>query len=75
MDLLKKRAKFININNNLHQKFYKCHPRLRLKVNLSYNWDFTGSPLWDLFSRETEMLENTWNTAVRIMFDLPRQTH
>ena len=40
-----------------------------------YNFDFTGSPIWDLFSKEAIMLENSWNTAVRIMFDLPLQTH
>ena len=28
--------------------------------------------MWDLFCREAVMLENTWNTAVRIMYDLHR---
>jgi hypothetical protein len=31
--------------------------------------------LWDLFSREAVMLENTWNVSIRLMFDLPIQTH
>ena len=44
-------------------------------MNLIYNFHFTGSPLWDLFSREATMLENSWNTAVKVMFDLPVATH
>ena len=31
--------------------------------------------MWDLFSKEAIMLENSWNTAVRLMYDLPLQTH
>ena len=40
-----------------------------------YNSHFSGSCLWDLFSRESEMIENTWNTSIRLMFDLPLATH
>ena len=40
-----------------------------------FNFHFTGSPLWDLFSREAVMLENSWHTSARIMFDIPLQTH
>ena len=39
------------------------------------NSHFTGSPLWDLFSRESEMFYNTWNKSVRLMFDLSLRTH
>ena len=35
----------------------------------------TGSPLWDLFSRETEMICNSWNRSVRIMLGIPFNTH
>ena len=44
-------------------------------MNLIFNFHFTGSPLWDLFSKEAVMLENSWNMAVKVMFDLPIQTH
>ena len=30
--------------------------------------------MWDLFSREAIMLDNSWNTVVEIMFDLQMQT-
>ena len=44
-------------------------------MNLIFNFQFNGSPVWDLFSKEAIMLENSWNTAVKVMFDLPVQTH
>ena len=31
--------------------------------------------MWDLFSKEAEMLENTWNSSFRIIYDLPRNSH
>ena len=74
-DIRVKRAMFIDKNNDLNQEFNFCHPRTKVKMNLIYNFHFTGSPLWDLFSPEAAMIENTWNTAVRIMFDLPFNTH
>ena len=74
-DIKVKRAVFIQKNIDLNQEFQACHPVTKVKMNLIYNFHFTGSPLWDLFSREAIMLEKSWNTAVGIMFDLPMQTH
>ena len=74
-DIRVKRANFINKNIELNQEFLFSHPSTKVKLNSIYNFHFTGSALWDLFSREAVMLENTWNTAVGIMFDLPLQTH
>ena len=59
----------------LAQEFLFCHPLTKFHLNQVYNSSFTGSPIWDLFSRESEMLENSWNTSFRIMFDLPFSTH
>ena len=74
-DVKMKRAQFINKNNELIQEFKFQHPRVIFGLNKTYNSHFTGSPLWDLSGREVEMLENSWNTSVRLMFDLPRTTH
>jgi hypothetical protein len=74
-DIKIKRAAFIDKNNELNQEFAFAHPLTKVKMNNIFNFHFTGSPLWDLFSREAIMLENTWNTAVRIMFDIPLSTH
>lgn len=70
-----KRAQYVEKNNELYQEFYFSHPKTRFKTNSIYNSHFTGSPLWDLFSREAEMLENTWNSSFRIMYELPVDTH
>ena len=74
-DVKVKRANFISKNIELNQEFSFSHPLSKVKINLIYNFHFTGSQLWDLFSREATMLENSWNTAVKVMFDLPVATH
>ena len=74
-DILVKKAKFIERNNTLRQEFSFAHPRTLLQLNQIYNSDFTGSCVWDLFSREEEKLENSYNKAVRLMLGLPINTH
>ena len=74
-DMRVKRAQYITKNNELCQEFLPCHPRAKFHLNYVYNSSFSGSPLWDLFSRESKMIENTWNTSFRIMFDLSFRTH
>ena len=74
-DLLEKRARFISRNMELIQEFSFAHPVTKCQVNEIYNFHFTGSPLWDLFSREAEMLENSFNLSVRSMYDIPRESH
>ena len=60
---------------SLRQEFSFAHPKTLLQVNQAYNSDYTGSPVWDLFCKEEEMLENSYSVAVRLMFGLPRETH
>lgn len=74
-DISMKKAQFINRINQLNQEFCHHHPFTKFKLCLIYNCDFTGSPLWDLFSTESIKLENSWNISCRIMFGLPRNTH
>ena len=74
-DIKVKRAAFINKNIELNQEFNFCHPSAKVRINQIYNLHFTGSVMWDLFSKEAIMLENSWNTSVRVMFDIPLQTH
>ena len=74
-DIRMKRAEYINKNNEIIQEFSFCHPKAIFHLNKVYNSHFSGSCLWDLFSREAVMLENTWNVSIRLMFDLPIQTH
>ena len=74
-DMNIKRAQYINRNNELCQEFYFAQPETKFHINRIYNSHFTGSSLWDLFSREAKMIENSWNVSFRIMFNLPRTTH
>ena len=69
---------FINRVNELSQEFYFAHPpRLgsKVRINNIFNSYFYGSPLWDLFGKEADRLDKTWNVSQRILLGLPRQAH
>ena len=71
----KKRACYIDNSNEILQEFSFSHPSTKIKINSIYNSHLTGSCLWDLFGREAVMMENTWNASMRLMLDVPRDTH
>ena len=70
-----KRAMYIQRNNEIEQEFYFAHPSTKFHLNTVYNSHFSGSSLWNLFSHETEMMENRWNRSFNIMYKLPLATH
>ena len=70
-----KRADYINKNNEIKQEFNFSHPKSKINFNSNYNSHLTGSCLWDLFSKEAVMLEKTWNVSMRLMLDIPKETH
>ena len=74
-DLQIKKAQYINKNNELEQEFHFCHPKTKFTVNKIYTSHFTGSPLCNLFGCEAVKLESTWNRSVKIMYNLPYDTH
>ena len=74
-DILQKRAKYIQRNNEILQEFYFANPETKLKLNNIYNMSLYGSPLWDLFSKPIESLEKTYNRSMRMMMNLPLETH
>ena len=74
-DTGEKRAAYIAKNNELNQEFHYAHPHTKIWINNIYNSSFYGAPLWDLFSRDFEKLEKSWNVSQRIMLSLPRRTH
>ena len=75
MDIKIKRANFINKVNELIQEFYFAHPKTIAHINAIQNSHFYGSVLWKVGSRPVEMLEKSWNVAIRRMFSLPVNTH
>ena len=70
-----KRAKYIERNCELMQEFWFAHPQLKCKLNKIYNSSFPGSVLWDFTSDSVSSIINSWSVSVRLMWDLPRQTH
>ena len=74
-DLMEKRAQFINRNNELIQEFRFAHPRTIIRTNNIFNTSLYGCVLWDLFGKEANRLEKTWNVSQRLMLGLHRETH
>ena len=70
-----KRARYIEKNSEILQEFFFAHPKVKCNINRIYNSSFPGSVLWDLSSRNTDMLLNSWSVSVRYMWDLPLKTH
>ena len=69
------RARFIERNSELLQEFHFANPEMLCKLNRIYNSSFFGSMLWDLNSRNVNMIINSWSVSVRYMWGLPLQTH
>ena len=74
-DLMEKRAVYINRNNELLQEFWFAHPSTIIRTNNIFNTSLYGSVLWDLFGKEAERLEKSWNISQRLMLGLHRKTH
>ena len=75
LDMKMKRGQYVARNCELQQEFFFAHPDSKFELNMIYNSHMTGCPLWDLFSRESVMIEKSWNVSFRVMFKLPLQTH
>ena len=75
LDLMEKRALYINRVNELNQEFHYAHPLTKVKINNIFDTHFYGSQLWDLFSVEVIRLEKTWNISQSIMLGIPINTH
>ena len=74
-DMNIKRANYIDKNCELQQEFSFAHPKTKILVNQIFNCHFTGAPLWDLFSKDFQKIENSYNVSIRKMLNIPRETH
>ena len=54
--------------NSLRQEFQNVEPSVFVKIMNIYATRFYGSSLWDLFSKECEIMFTAWNVAIRISF-------
>ena len=74
-DLLQKRAIFYQKVHELKQAYGFYEPSVICELIKIFGSSFYGSPLWALNSEEHLKLNRSWNTTVKIVFDLPFQTH
>ena len=74
-DVLEKRARYIQCNNELMQEFAYTSCNTKAFINRTFNSHVYGSILWNLYGREARMVFNTWSTSIRKMYRLDRRTH
>ena len=74
-DIMEKRARYIQGNNQLMQEFSFATCMTKIFINKVYNIHHYGSVLWDLFGKQAEMVYNTWNVSIRRMLRIDRKTH
>ena len=74
-DIREKRARYIRGNNQLMQEFAFADCPTKIFINNVYNSHHYGSVLWDLYSREAEMVYNTWSVSTRLMLRIDRKSH
>ena len=74
-DISVKRAQFISKVHSLNQEFHFSNPSFVMKLYNIYACNFHGSSLWDLYSDNVNRLFTSWNISIRILFDIPRNTH
>ena len=74
-DLLQKRAIFFQKVHEIKQGYGFYNPRLILEIIRIFGCSFYGSPLWSLKSEEHQKLNRSWNTVMKMVWDLPYATH
>ena len=73
--ILKKRAQFIGKLHSFRQEFGNIDPLVYTRLVSVYLTSFYGSNLWDLYDNVTQKLFSSWNIMVRMLFNIPRNTH
>ena len=74
-DCSQKRAQFISKLHSLNQEFHFSDPCTVVKLYNIYACNLYGSNLWDLYDDKCDKLYKSWNVCIRILFNLPRNTH
>ena len=74
-DIKTKRAAFINISTDIRDTFSFAHPDQILKATNLYCYHLYGAMLWDFSSDMCGQFCRSWNTTVKLAWDVPRGTH
>ena len=71
-DIRVKRAKFIDLISKIREDFHFAHPLDIINAVEIYETAFYGSSLWNLNTREVDMLINSWKTGHRLAWGVSR---
>ena len=74
MDSNRARAKFIKKAVDIREEFAFAHPDQQLQMLDLLCCDGYGSMLWNLQSDKAEQYFKSWNTAVKMVWGVPRST-
>ena len=70
-----KRAAFIKNSSEVRTMFKFALPTQVLNAISIYSAHFYGAMLWDLSSDMAGQVYRSWNTCVKLVWDVPRSTH
>ena len=74
-DLLRKRVILFDKIRQVQQQFGQYEPQLVLQLLFIYSTALYVSPHWWSYSEELHKLNRSWNTAVKIIWNLPYAPH
>ena len=74
-DMSIKKARYVARNIELNQEFHFASEVSKLRINDVYNSSWYGSVLFNIYSTETVKMESSYNRSIKIMMDLPYETH
>ena len=75
MDTRMKRANYIQNSVEIRNMFSFALPTQVLNAISVYSAHFYGCMLWDLYGEMAGQVYRSWNTTVKLVWNLPRSTH
>ena len=73
-DCQRARSKFIMRSTEVRESLVFSHPFVTLKAIQSLCMDAYGAMIWDLGSSSAEQFFKSWNTCVKMVYNVPRNT-
>ena len=74
-DCRTKKGQFIGTSTDIRESFSFAHPDQVLNAVNVYASHYYGAMLWDFSSDMCGQFFRTWNTCVKLSWDVPRSTH
>ena len=74
-DVRMKKAAFIQDSTQIRDMFHFASPVEVLQAIKTFSAKLYGSMLWSLRGEAVKQMWNTWNTCVKLTWQVPRETH